>query len=141
MDEITIDITEITEAVIIEGSTIVEDVNITISEVYANEVEVFEIVENVSIDITDIMEEVLIEVSEGGLGGDITIPYKIWSMPSAVDGGGKIIAYCGFSQDLEALTSEAKWAVKKLLEDGTETWAGKNTFDQILDDYLTLIYS
>ena len=51
------------------------------------------------------------------------------------------VAYTGFSMDLEALTSEAKWAVKKMYFDRTEQWAGRSIFDQILDDYLSLSYS
>lgn len=51
------------------------------------------------------------------------------------------VAYTGFSMDLEALTSEAKWAVKKMYFDRTEQWAGRGIFDQILDNYLSLSYS
>jgi hypothetical protein len=65
--------------------------------------------------------------------------YKIYTKPQGYSGGN--IAYTGFSEDLSALTSEGKWAVKKMLESGTETWSGKTTFDKILDDYLSLSYS
>jgi len=142
MDDVTINITEVAETVLIEPQQTVEQISINISEGVDASVEVSEIVEQVLITVNDFAETVLIEVSEGQPGGGTsTTPYKIWSMPSAVDGSGEIIAYCGFSTDLNALTSEAKWAVKRLYQDGTEAWAGKTTFDQILDDYLTLTYT
>lgn len=66
--------------------------------------------------------------------------YKILTMPQTQDVNGNV-AYTGFSKDLNAQSSEAKWTVKKQLQDGTETWAGKATFGQILDNYLTLSYN
>lgn len=69
------------------------------------------------------------------------LKYKIISMPLVIDTNGDYIVYTGFSTDYEALLSEAKWAVKKQYEDGSQQWAGKLTFDEILNDYLTLTYS
>jgi len=71
--------------------------------------------------------------------GNIKKQYKIYTKPQVYSGGN--IAYSGFATDVGAGTDEAKWAVKKVLQDGTETWAGKTTFDKILDDYLSLSYS
>jgi hypothetical protein len=69
------------------------------------------------------------------------LKYKIISMPLEIDVNGDYIVYTGFSTDYEALLSEAKWAVKKQHEDGSQQWAGKLGFDEILNDYLTLTYS
>jgi hypothetical protein len=69
------------------------------------------------------------------------LKYKIITMPLVIDTNGEYIAYTGFSTDYEALLSEAKWAVKKQYEDGSQEWAGKLSFDEILNDYLTLTYS
>ncbi|KKN88636.1 hypothetical protein LCGC14_0245270 [marine sediment metagenome] len=67
-------------------------------------------------------------------------PYKTVTMSQTQDVAGNV-AYTGFSKLNTALTSEARWAVKKTLEDTTETWAGRYAFDEILDDYLSLSYS
>jgi hypothetical protein len=75
-------------------------------------------------------------VATGGGGTQ----YKITTMPQTSDENGSV-AYSGFSTDLNALTSEAKWAVKKMYENDTEEWAGKTTFDEILDNYQSLTYS
>jgi hypothetical protein len=72
-------------------------------------------------------------------GGSGTV-YKIYTMPQAQNASGSV-AYTGFSLDMDAATSGADWAVKRMYEAGTEAWAGKTTFDQILDDYESLTYS
>ena len=66
--------------------------------------------------------------------------HKIYSQPAELDSG-SIVVYTGFAEDLAALPSEAKWAVKKQHQSTGETWAGKLTFNQILDDFLSLTYS
>lgn len=66
--------------------------------------------------------------------------HKVISMPSDTDANG-IIAYSGFATDFNATTDENKWAVKKQFQDGAEEWAGKTTFNQILDNYLSLTYA
>lgn len=78
------------------------------------------------------------EDGQDGTGGGSS--YKIFTMPQTGTAG-SLVVYTGFATDLVAQTSEAKWAVKKQFQDGSELWAGKTTFDQILDDYLTLTYS
>ena len=63
----------------------------------------------------------------------------IWTMPQEVVEG-QIIVYTGYARDKSALTSEAKWAVKKQYQNNTVEWAGELTYDQILDNYLSLTY-
>lgn len=80
----------------------------------------------------------LIDAIPGGGGGGAT--YRIFTQPATADANG-LVVFTGFATDTDALTGEAKWAVKKQFEIGTEQWAGKVTFDQVLDNYLSLTYS
>ncbi|MHA2064132.1 MAG: hypothetical protein ACXABY_07100 [Candidatus Thorarchaeota archaeon] len=73
------------------------------------------------------------DVASGGSYRKVIMPQQVVSDSS--------VSYTGFAYDLEAQTSEAKWAVKRMHQDGSETWAGKTTFDEILDNFLTLSYS
>jgi hypothetical protein len=66
--------------------------------------------------------------------------YRTITMPQQLSGTNSI-AYTGFAVDLLATTAEAKWAVKRMHQDNSETWAGRFTFDQILDNYLSLTYT
>jgi len=135
--------------------TIVEQINdiaITVIEVADVTIDITEQIQNIEINVTSLEEvgititpqvtDVLIQVNDatvvGGGGGSI---YKISTKPTYVDIGGELVSHTGFSTNFNAATSSAEWAVKKELQDGTETWAGKADFDQILDDYLSLTYS
>jgi hypothetical protein len=134
MDQYLIEVVEVIEDVRIEVSETIEQVDIQILEINNISVEITEMPEIVNIDIYEVVEKVEIEITEGL--GDGGVEYKRWSMPQVNE-----TCYTGFSRDLEALTSEAKWAVKRVELDDTESWAGRDTFDQILDDYLTLTYT
>lgn len=142
MDQVEIIVQEVAETVLIETQETIDQVVVDITEGGTTSIDVFETIEAVDILVSDLAETVLIEVTEGGPGdGGATTPYKRWTMPGVVDLTYGITAYTGFSEDLNADISEAKWAVKRVREDETEAWAGKTTFDQILDDYLTLTYT
>jgi len=137
MDQYNIEVVEVIEDVRIEVSETIEQVLVQILELNDTAVEVQEIREIVNIEIYDFAEDVFIEIQEGQAGeGGTAVLYKRWSQPQVNN-----TCYTGFSKDLNALLSEPKWAVKRVELDDTETWAGKTTFDQILDDYLTLTYT
>ena len=141
MDEVTINIEEIVEEVNIDVSETLEQVDILVQENVEVSLEVTEIVERVQIEVEEIVEEVYIEVDErGGEVGVAVTQFKVWSKPGVDDPTYGITEYCGFAEDLDADPSEAKWAVKRVREDESVAWAGFGTFDQILDDYLSLTY-
>ena len=71
---------------------------------------------------------------------EVAAAHKRITQPATSDGSG-LVAYTGFAVDLAASTSSASWAVKKQFQSGSELWAGKTTFDQILDNYLSLTYT